>query len=53
MTFKIYQFSNDFPEKFIFPGFSMIFHDRGNPEYNLKNLSFKNFKKKAVVHTAL
>jgi len=28
---NFYQIFHDFPGKFIFPGFSMIFHDRGNP----------------------
>jgi len=31
MTFKFLSIFHDFPGKFIFPGFSMIFHDRGNP----------------------
>ena len=29
MTFKFLSIFHDFPGKFIFPGFSMIFHDRG------------------------
>jgi len=32
MTFKFVSIFHDFPGKFIFPGFSMIFHDRGNPD---------------------
>jgi len=32
MTFKFLTIFHDFPGKCIFPGFSMIFHDRGNPE---------------------
>jgi len=31
MTFEFLSIFHDFPGKFIFPGFSMIFHDRGNP----------------------
>jgi len=31
MTFEFLTIFHDFPGKFIFPGFSMIFHDRGNP----------------------
>jgi len=31
MTFEFLSIIYDFPGKFIFPGFSMIFHDRGNP----------------------
>ena len=31
MTFKFLSIFHDFPGKFTFPGFSMIFHDRGNP----------------------
>jgi len=33
MTFEFLSIFHDFPGNFIFPGFSMIFHDRGNPEY--------------------
>jgi len=33
MTFKFVSIFHDFPGNFIFPGFSMIFHDRGNPEW--------------------
>jgi len=29
MTFEFLSIFHDFPGKFIFPGFSMIFHDRG------------------------
>ena len=32
MTFTFLSIFHDFPGKFIFPGFSMIFHDRGNPD---------------------
>jgi len=32
MTFEFLSIFHDFPGTFIFPGFSMIFHDRGNPE---------------------
>ena len=32
MTFEFLSIFHDFPGKFVFPGFSMIFHDRGNPE---------------------
>jgi len=33
MTFEFLWIFPDFPGRFIFPGFSMIFHDRGNPVY--------------------
>jgi len=32
MTFEFLSIFHDFPRTFIFPGFSMIFHDRGNPD---------------------
>jgi len=33
MTFEFLSIFHDFPGTFIFLGFSMIFHDRGNPGY--------------------
>jgi len=32
MTSKFLSIFHDFPRKFIFPGFSMILHDCGNPD---------------------
>jgi len=33
MTFEFLSIFHDFRRKFIFTGFSMIFHDRGNPVF--------------------
>jgi len=45
MTFKFLSIFHDFPGKFFFPGFSMIFHDRGNPANTFKMcwLSRRNY----------